>query len=201
MGKYSKFIKYLCIKCKKEISYSGARHGAIVCRNCYYDSLKGKGNPMFGRRFAKHFYCIDCNKEINRGYKRCHSCAMKYLLKTNKKLAKYNKNKFGINNPNWKGGISFLPYSSEFNEQLKDQIRKRDNYECKNCGLTNEEHLLTYDESLPVHHIDYNKQNCKENNLITLCKQCNVRANYNRIYWQEFYTSKIMEIIHVQDNT
>jgi hypothetical protein len=97
-------------------------------------------------------------------------------------------------NGNWKGGISKLPYSFDFSKQLKEQIRKRDNYKCSNCGLTNEEHLITYDESLPIHHIDYNKQNCKEDNLITTCKQCNARANFNRNYWEDFYKNKIAQL-------
>jgi len=95
-------------------------------------------------------------------------------------------------NPNWIDGRSFEPYSSEFNEQFKEQIRKRDNYQCQCCGFTNEEHLITWDESLPIHHIDYDKKNNKENNLIATCKQCNVRANYNRPYWIIYY-QKIME--------
>ena len=46
-----------------------------------------------------------------------------------------------------------------------------------------------------VHHIDYNKQNCKENNLITLCLQCNNRVNSNRNYWKEYFQNKSKETI------
>ena len=35
MRKYSKFIKYYCEECKKEISYRSARNGAKRCRECY----------------------------------------------------------------------------------------------------------------------------------------------------------------------
>jgi 5-methylcytosine-specific restriction endonuclease McrA len=103
----------------------------------------------------------------------------------------YNVHRFGKDNPNWQGGIGKEPYSSEFTEELKESIRKRDNYECQNCGMTEEEHLIVIGYSLCVHHIDYNKHNCKEDNLITLCNGCNVRANYNRKYWQSYYTDKI----------
>ncbi len=34
-------------------------------------------------------------------------------------------------------------------------------------------------------------ENCEEDNLITTCKQCNVRANYNRDYWQEYFKAKV----------
>jgi hypothetical protein len=105
-----------------------------------------------------------------------------------------NRHLIGELNGNWRGGLSKLPYAFEFNNELKESIRKRDNYICQNCGLTNEEHLIIYDESLPIHHIDYNKQNCSEENLITTCKQCNSRANFNRSYWQEIYKNKIAQL-------
>ena len=103
-------------------------------------------------------------------------------------------NKMGENNPNWKNGISFEPYNLNFNEQLKESIRKRDNYTCQNCGMTEEEHLIVYGQVLHVHHIDYDKTNCKESNLVSTCNSCNTRANSNRSYWQEFYTDKIKGI-------
>lgn len=95
--------------------------------------------------------------------------------------------------PNWQGGISKLPYSFQFDKELKEKIRKRDNYQCQNkeCNMTEEEHLIVYGHSLLIHHIDYNKQNCKENNLITLCRQCNSRVNFNKNYWINYFDKKI----------
>jgi len=87
-------------------------------------------------------------------------------------------------------GRSFEKYPEEFNDNLKEKIRKRDNYTCQNCGITQEEHFIVYGQVLHVHHIDYNKFNCKEQNLITLCKRCNIKANSNRDYWQEYYKRK-----------
>lgn len=40
-------------------------------------------------------------------------------------------------------------------------------------------------------HIDYEKGNCKENNLISLCSQCNSRANFNRNYWFGYFRTRI----------
>jgi uncharacterized protein YjcR len=90
----------------------------------------------------------------------------------------------GDKNPNWLGGISNNGYSWKFNNSLKEQIRNRDNHTCQNCSMTEKEHLIKYNELLHVHHIDYNKMNCQENNLITLCLKCNILANYNRNEWQ-----------------
>lgn len=78
---------------------------------------------------------------------------------------------------NWKGGISFEPYSIDWTQTLKKAIRERDKYTCKICGLY----------GFDVHHIDYNKKNCNSDNLITLCHSCHIKTNYNRNYWQKFF--------------
>jgi len=164
------------------------------CRECYYKSLKGSGHPNFGNRYAKKYLCIDCKIEINSGYQRCHSCAAKLIWKISEKIQSRD---FTLeNNPNWIDGRSFEPYSSEFNEELKEQIRNRDNHICQNCGMTEEEHIIVYGQVLHVHHIDYDKINCKKENLISLCVGCNARANFNRSYWVDFYQNKI-GVIHV----
>lgn len=92
---------------------------------------------------------------------------------------KYNNGCFGSDNPNWRGGLSFEPYGSEFNDKLKKQIKERDNYKCQ-CPTHNPEHdrLL-----LAAHHIDYNKKNNDPNNLITLCEVCHGKTNYHRESW------------------
>lgn len=102
------------------------------------------------------------------------------------------KKRFEIpeNHPCYVNGLGNEPYPIEFNQELKEKIRKRDNYTCQKCNITEEEHLIVYGIKLSIHHIDYDKQNCNDNNLITLCKQCNIRANYNRDYWKEYYQRK-----------
>ena len=74
-------------------------------------------------------------------------------------------------------------YPKEFNDELKLRIRARDKYTCQCCGILEEEHIILFGYSLFVHHIDYNKNNLSEANLVTTCHACNARANYNREYW------------------
>jgi len=102
----------------------------------------------------------------------------------------------GKNHPRYIDGRSFLPYPIEFNQSLKDKIRERDDYTCQNCSMSEEEHLIIFGTNLHIHHIDYNKQNCKEDNLITVCNNCNNRANFNCSYWQSFFTNKIGQVKH-----
>jgi len=93
----------------------------------------------------------------------------------------------GENNPNWWGGISREPYPWEFSPELKDKIKVRDGHRCQLCEC---------DEDLTVHHIDYDKQNCQPDNLITLCRRCNSRVNFHRHFWQH----KLQAIVLSKDD-
>lgn len=124
-------------------------------------------------KYITQNYCIDCNKEIYPTSIRCKKC-----------MGIKNR---GINNPNYINGNE--RYNLEFT-LIRPFILKRDNYTCQNCNMTQEEHYIIYGRDIEVHHIDYDKKNCKENNLITLCKQCNIRANYNREYWKDYFKEK-----------
>ena len=102
---------------------------------------------------------------------------------TKQKMSDYWKGKMcGEDNPNWRGGISTLPYCFEFTDDLKEFIKERDDYTCQNPDCYGNSNKLC------VHHIDYDKINCVIENLITLCGSCNSRANFNRSYWEEIYT-------------
>ena len=83
----------------------------------------------------------------------------------------------GAKHPNWKGGMSFKPYSVDWTETLRRSIREREHYICQKCSQ--------YGNS--VHHIDYDKENCNPKNLINLCKSCNTKVNKNRNYWQKYF--------------
>lgn len=185
-GLRCKYIVYKCTKCGNKVS----RGISKLCRKCYETSLKGSGNPNYGKgRGKKKFYCIDCNKEVSgKIYKRCHSCACKYIWQSSEKMR--NRDMCGEKNPNYISGLSNKPYPLEFNDTLKKQIRQRDTFKCQNCDMTEEEHIISMGTVLIVHHIDYDKQNCKKENLIALCNQCNIRANYNREHWESFYKEK-----------
>jgi len=191
--------KYNC-KCGNEICSVTAIYGSGLCRSCARKKEYKEGSHPFLKLVGKHphnykgikgnFICIDCKLPISDYRKRCKSCENRRRIELGIICQK------GVNagdkNPNWQGGISRLPYSPDWAEQLRDSIRNRDHYECQNCGMTEEEHIIVVGQVLTVHHIDYNKKNCVENNLISLCNQCNSRANFNRLYWQEFYTNKIL---------
>jgi len=97
-----------------------------------------------------------------------------------RKIGKANSRE---NNGGWRGGISKLPYPFDFDNELKNLIRTRDNYTCQLCRRTEEEE----GKNLCVHHIDYIKENLNFSNLITLCRDCNLKVNHQREYWANFF--------------
>ena len=141
--------------------------------------FKGENNPNWKGR--KTVDCIICNKKmilpINSKRKLCsRKC----------KLEHHSIMLSGENGPNWQGGLSFLPYPPEFNNRLKNKIKKRDNYTCQICNKK-----INNKRKLHAHHIDYDKNNNKENNLISLCEVCHSKTNNNRDYWSFFLQGKI----------
>lgn len=84
----------------------------------------------------------------------------------------------GKNSYMWKDGSSSEPYPLCWNRKLKKNIRKRDNFICKVCGKEN---------SKIIHHIDYDKNNCNPENLITLCRSCHSKTNFNRENWIAYF--------------
>ena len=72
-------------------------------------------------------------------------------------------------------------------EQQAKQILKnfpRDSFSYRICGTNRD---------LVVHHIHYNKQDCSNSNLITLCRRHNSKANFDRSKW-EFLFTVLMEM-------
>lgn len=178
-----------CVDCKERIDFRAKR--CIPCNRKWQVGINNS-NYKHGESLKQH-YC-SCGKEINWQSKKCYSCSQKIRFLDLKERAKCSVPRPGKLNPNWIDGRSFEPYTKNFTEELREQIRNRDNYTCQNCGMTEEEHLIVNGQVLHVHHIDYNKDNCKENNLITTCLSCNTRANYNRDYWTNYYKEKICSV-------
>lgn len=94
------------------------------------------------------------------------------------------------NHPRWLNGKSFEPYTREFTNQLKYKIRQRDNFTCQLCEVKEKD----YFQKLSINHIDYDKTNCQESNLITLCRSCNSKVNAKREYWCQYFKLKVQRL-------
>ena len=168
----------------KEIHYCSCgkqlvKYTSRNCSSCHSKELHKTGvlNKPSYKGIDKLLFCKVCSNPISYAtYKygkcRCASCATKEQMKDPR------------NNPFYIDGSSKFKYTKEFSRKLKLKIRKRDNFVCMGCHIPEK----VYGKSLDIHHIDYVKENCNEDNLISLCRICNILANRNRDYWKEFYT-------------
>ena len=168
---------------------------------------KGVNNPRYiDGRTNKAYYCKDCGKKLKSYGKRCIGCAAKTRKRNHrqdcncfpcqvkrgatkgKNNPMYGVRRFGSANPNWIENKVYIEYPLEWNKTFKEEIRKRDNYTCQECGIL-EEDCKT---KLHVHHIDYDKKNLEKDNLISLCHNCHakttVRKKNKRMFWINRYT-------------
>lgn len=143
-------------------------------------SVEKEKNPFWGKKHKK--ISIEKMKKSHQG--------KRFSDEVNKKkgrIGKLNPNYGngekirGIKNPNWKGGIARNPYSIDWTRTLRQSIRERDRHICQLCGE------IQGDRVFDVHHINYFKQNCNPDNLITLCHNCNSKVNFNRNYWINYF--------------
>ena len=195
-----------CINCEnnfriKRWDYDNLGRGSFCsneCRGKYQrKSLVGKDNPNW-KGGLYELNCMVCGgkKKIKRkelkigGGKYCsRKCKNLDLPRVKKEyFDKYPEKRKehsrpGKLNPRWLGGKSFEPYNPGFNKTLKDRIKKRDNDICQLCNNCGKD----------VHHIDYDKKNSDEKNLITLCKKCNSKVNKNRSYWTNYFSNLIVK--------
>ena len=96
----------------------------------------------------------------------------------------------GEKGPAWRGGISREPYAWAFDDELKEEVRRRDGYKCQLCGCPQAE----CKRLLHVHHIEYDKKNSDPVNLVSLCPSCHGRTNTNREYWTKLLQAKMLKI-------
>lgn len=198
-----------CIGCGVAFTQKRPSSTAQYCSHaCYSEHI-----PKRGRHPT---CCIDCGAEIGCGRKRCRACWTRYANENSKRCMdcgnhikssqkrcgacweKFKKTSIlvfpgrgGEKHWNWQGGTSFDPYPLEWTKTLRKSIRQRDGYMCQVCGKSQKKN----GRSLPVHHIDYDKENLDPKNLISLCASChgatNTSKQKSRRHWIQFLQKKM----------
>lgn len=184
-------IKHLCKICNKEFEHYGA---SIACsKECYSKYMSqariAENNPNWiPREEMDKSKCLNCGIIFAYGRKNLHKGQKKYFcsIACSKKtgggvwFSKEEKEKAIINSNNYDLFIEYVPhpYPKIFDNKLKEKIKNKNNNCCQLCENK---------ENLHIHHIDYNKQNCNEENLTTLCQKCHNISNHNRQFWTQVF--------------
>jgi 5-methylcytosine-specific restriction endonuclease McrA len=140
---------------------------SIVAKSLGNSIGSKNGRYVHGRRTTgfEHF-CIDCNKKLV-DYRAilCRSCVTRKRFKNPQ------------NHPAYIDGRSNIRYPKQFRVK-RLEIIKRDKERCQLCKMSRSEHRAKYGRDIEVHHIDHNKKNLSDDNLVTLCKPCNLKDNH-----------------------
>lgn len=89
----------------------------------------------------------------------------------------------GENSSNWRGGISDEGYCEEFSDKdYREWLMERDDHQCQNPYCKE-----NCNDKINLHHINYDKKDCRPDNFIVVCPSCNSRANFHRKYWERLY--------------
>lgn len=150
----------------------------------WYDKVRAakKAHPIKGddhHSFGKHV--SDETKEKLR----LANLGKTHSAETIKKMSEC---RIGDKHPNWLGGKSFEPYCPKFNKEFKERVRAYFDYTCPEC-LTRQNGT-----ALHVHHVNFNKMSCCDDTLplfIPLCTPCHTKTNFNREYWEQYFTEMI----------
>ena len=198
--KYESF----CLICNKAIINTvGVKARKFCSPKCHYKAQSGDGNPAkkpgIGKKISNKLLSMYHDGIATFGFKKGQHHSDTHCCNISKGITKAYKNG-DLNNklenhPNWQGGISKEEYGVEFNKELKEQIRKRDNYRCQQCFRHQNELFRVINGvirryKLCIHHINYNKKNNLSGNLISLCSNCHVQTNYKRKDWTEYFRNK-----------
>lgn len=166
-----------------DLSRSSTFFCSVECHGAWQsEHWNGENHPRFNEETYMDLTCACCGARFTRAI---HAIRGKELSFCGQECMHQwqSENWTGENGPNWKGGVSFDPYSVDFNLSLKKSIRKRDRRRCQLCGEKGRR-----GKRLSVHHIDYDKANNDPGNLISLCRSCHGRTGGNRSYWQCLFT-------------
>jgi ribosomal protein L31 len=158
------------------------KYNAITCSDsCWSELMSRRHSGRDPEKWATR-ECEVCGEEFDRlksklgggsGRFCSHECHARFLsTQTGEDARAWQGGHPGSMGPNW--------------PETREQIRKRDGYECQVCGVAEKEHKQRRGVELSVHHItprrefrengeiDWGKANAAKN-LITLCIPCHMK--------------------------
>lgn len=127
-----------------------------------HNFVKGHTIQNTGRtRFVK-------GRKYTEEEKVAQSIRMRKMWKEKKAEILKKRQQGGANHWNWQGGKTKVKYPEKWTKELKRRIMERDKFKCYKCKSNRD---------LVVHHKDGTKENCNDDNLITMCRGCHVKLH------------------------
>ena len=176
---HRKEYKYrFCPICNKRID-----NRAIYCKEHYRDNSNWKENMGKTKLNNKNRLGAILPEEVKNKIRIGH-LGKKLSDEHRLKIIPFLNHGKGEKSANWRGGISGdteLRCASPEWKVIRDKIFKRDHYTCQKCGVK-----FCDEKGLPlnVHHIIPHRiiKNHSEHNLITLCKKCHKKEEWE---WED----------------
>jgi len=140
-------------------------------------------HPCYGREYSNELKQKISNSQPNKGTSICYNTGRTRFKKGDIPWTKINGNPKMKREGhwNWQDGKSFEEYPIEWEEKRRLAIRYWGNI-CHVCGSK---------ENICVHHINYDKEDCRIMNLIPLCRSCHTKTNMNRILWHKIFICNV----------
>jgi 5-methylcytosine-specific restriction endonuclease McrA len=162
-------------------------HHSEETRKRMSEALSGEKGPQYGKPLLE-----ETRRKISEAMKgENHYLYGKHPSEETRR--KMSEAKRGEKHPNFNGWSSLESYTWLFSKIMRKYIRERDNYECQTCGILEDE------KNHHIHHIDYDKKNDSEFNLITLCHSCHTSVpkglrNEDKGVWQQIFFDAVRNI-------
>jgi len=144
-------------------------------RDCKDLWMKGENHPQWKGGKVEVECCVcGAGKEVFKAQQRKSD---RHFCSDDCHYQWVSENHRGEDHGNWKGGVSH-EYPGSWSRQRRRAL-ERDDYECRACGMSQEEHKQRYDgRGLEVHHVkpvrtfDDPADAHSLGNLVTACKTC-----------------------------
>lgn len=111
-------------------------------------------------------------------------CKSEFYRRDEARKRKISRAFTGDSHPNWQGGTHRSGFRGHSWQQIAEDVRKRAEYCCEHCGMSQDEHLKRWKMRLNVNHKEpFHQQRRKTlanvmSNLEALCKSCHTKADW-----------------------
>lgn len=176
-----------CDGCKRvtvislQLALSKTTHRCIACSNRTKLNKHRIGVAPVNKQIRCIVNCLHCGKEKSKTRRGLEIAPLTFCntscqVRWQNSSTDFNK---GTNNPSYRHGERVdgrVPnYGDGFTKELRRRVKIRDGFNCQECHVNFSGKLSKH---LDVHHVDEDKTNNADSNLVSLCKPCHTRLHW-----------------------